>query len=112
MRYNVGRYVVLVLVLIGVVGGSVVSLGASTTASHVATSTLEPQGLSVPMTLGQWQAERASQGQEDEPGWDCRVQGNGQCGTVWWELVCPEGPQQADTLCALEPHSVTATPNE
>lgn len=60
----------------------------------------------VPMRLGQWQAERASETLEDEPGWDCRVQGNATCGTVWWELVCPAGEQRSDTLCALEPHQV------
>ena len=103
MRYNVRRWLACAVGAV-LVGTATVGLSASL-------GTFEPVG-SVPMTLGQWQAERASQGEEDEPGWDCRVQGNGQCGTVWWELVCPAGEQTADTLCALEPHSVFGTPFE
>jgi len=97
MRYNVRRW------LAGAVGA--VLVGTCVVALSAPLAPLSPSQV-VPMSLGQWQAERASQGEEDEAGWDCRVQGNGQCGTVWWELVCPAGAQEADTLCALEPHAV------
>lgn len=107
MRYNVGRYVVMVLVLIGVVGGSVVSLGAH---SGLSASASVAQGLSQGegMTLGQYAALRASEGQEDQEGWDCRVQGNTQCGDTWYELVCPDAPQVSTLLCTLEPHKARA----
>lgn len=103
MRYNVRRW------LACAVGA--VLVGTATVALSAPLSTLEPSKGEI-MSLGQWQAERASQGEEDEAGWDCRVQGNATCGDTWYELVCPAGEQNAATLCTLEAHSVTATPNE
>ncbi len=62
------------------------------------------------ITLGQWQAERASQLEEDQQGWDCRVMGNTQCGSTWYELVCPDAPQTPDLVCTLEPHNAAVEP--
>lgn len=103
MRYNVRK------VLAGIVGALLV--GTSVVALSAPLGTFEAS-TGETMSLGQWQAERASQLEEDQDGWDCRVMGNGQCGTVWYELVCPAGEQTSATLCTLEAHSVTATPNE
>ena len=108
MRYNVGRYVVMLMVLVGVVGGSVASLVVGNTASA---SVSVAQGLAwgETMTLGQWSAERGSQAEEDSEAWDCRVMGNTQCGDTWYELVCPDAPQVPTLLCSLEPHKARAT---
>jgi len=97
MRYNVRRWVASVVGAV-LVGSSVVALSAPL-------GVLEPSA-GVPMSLGHWQALRASQLEEDQDGWDCRVQGNATCGSVWWELVCPDAPQTPDLVCTLEPHQV------
>jgi hypothetical protein len=58
------------------------------------------------MSLEQWQAQRAYQGEEDTDAWDCRINGNTQCGDTWYELVCPDAPQLPTLLCILEPHKL------
>lgn len=97
MRYNVRRWVASVVGAV-LVGSSVVALSAPL-------GVLEPSA-GVPMSLGQWQALRASQLEEDQDGWDCRVMGNGQCGDNWYELVCPDAPQVPTLPCTLEAHKL------
>lgn len=97
MRYNVRRIVACVVGAV-LVAGAVVGLSAPL-------GTFEPSAGET-MRLGQWQALRASQLEEDQDGWDCRVMGNGQCGDMWYELVCPAGEQAPATLCTLEAHKL------
>lgn len=106
MRYDIGRYVVMVMIMLGVCGGAVMGMGAQ----HASVPASATQGLSwgEGITLGQWGAERASEAQEDEDAWDCRVMGDTQCGDTWYELVCPDAPQVPTLLCSLEPHKARA----
>jgi hypothetical protein len=97
MRYNVRK------IIAGIVGGAV--LCTTFLALSAPLAPLEPSSGET-MSLGQWQAERASQLEEDQDGWDCRVMGNTQCGDTWYELVCPDAPQVSTLLCALEPHKL------
>lgn len=88
MRYNVRRLVA-------------VSLGAFLSLSMAVwgAETLEPTTRTYePMSLSQWQAQRALDIEEDNDAWDCRINGNEQCGTWKYELVC--GARH--TECVLE----------
>jgi hypothetical protein len=51
-----------------------------------------------PMTVSQWQAQRSLDVLEDNDAWDCRINGNEQCGTWRYELICVAG----HTDCVLE----------
>lgn len=97
MRYNVRRWLACAV--------GVVLVGTATVALSAPLGTFEPS-TGETMSLGQYASLRASQGEEDEPGWDCRVQGNGQCGDTWYELVCPDAPQVSTLLCTLEAHKL------
>lgn len=98
MRYNaIARMGTLI------VGGI---LTATITAACLSPSLEAPLSQGETMSLGQWRAERASQVQEDEAQWDCRVQGNATCGDTWYELVCPDAQQTDDLVCTLEAHKI------
>ena len=56
------------------------------------------------MTMGAYWAHRASHPEEDMSGWDCRIDGNMECGapdTASYALSCTTYAV-AETLCALE----------
>ncbi len=97
MRYNVRRW------LACAVGA--VLVGTASVALTSSLGTFEaPKGET--MSLGQYAALRASQLEEDQDGWDCRVMGNQQCGDTWYELVCPGTAQVPTLLCTLEAHKL------
>lgn len=99
MRYNVRK------IIASVVGAALLSVPVVALSAPL--GTFEASSGET-MSLGQWQAERASQLDEDQDGWDCRVMGNTQCGDTWYELVCPDAPQVSTLLCSLEPHKAVA----
>lgn len=91
MRYNVR-------VVGAIIGAFLVAL---VTVSVALSLPLEPSQVSrtyEPMTLSQWQSQRALDVLEDEDAWDCRINGNMQCGTWQYELICGAG----HTDCTLE----------
>lgn len=88
MRYNVRKLGAISL-------GALLSLSLAT----CGVQSLEPSLRTYePMTLTQWQTQRSLDVLEDEDGWDCRINGNEQCGTWRYELVC--GTRH--TECVLE----------
>lgn len=102
MRYNV-RMIAYALIIVLTIACSVVGWGmGAVMARH------QGDTLGVSMSRTAWLSERAMDKQEDEEGWDCRVDGNTICGApdnAWYELVCPEDVTQ-DT-CTLERHPLT-----
>jgi len=88
MRYNVRKL-------------GAVSLGALLCLSFATwgVKTLEPSDRTyTPMSVSQWQAQRSLDVLEDSDAWDCRINGNEQCGTWRYELICVAG----HTDCVLE----------
>lgn len=58
------------------------------------------------LTLDQWHAHRAAHVNEDEAGWDCRLDGNMECGgadSAAYALSCTTYAVTT-SLCALERH--------
>lgn len=83
----------------------------ATAIAWFATPTLEPTAMNTPtptvhMTYGAYASQRAFQGEEDMEGWDCRINGNGICGSTGFELICATDHPAFDTVCTLESHSV------
>lgn len=93
MRYNVrvvGAIVGVILVALCMVS---VALSLPLEGSQVS-RTYEP------MSLSQWHAQRALDVEEDDVfgRWNCKINGNAQCGTWQYELICVTG----HTDCVLE----------
>lgn len=93
-----------------VVGGILCATGIAATATPLieaqSAPTLGSLVSSVPMAFGTYADQMAYQGDEDTDGWDCRINGNAECGergmVVQYDLYCDVRYAQADDMCTLE----------
>lgn len=91
MRYNVR-------VVGAIIGAVLVALATVSVALSLPLEGSQVSRTYEPMSLSQWQVQRSLDVLEDEQGFDCRINGNEQCGTWKYELVCGAG----HTDCVLE----------
>jgi len=91
MRYN-GR------VVGAIIGALLVALATLSVGLSLPLESSQVSRTYEPMTLSQWHAQRALDVLEDEDAWNCKINGNAQCGTWQYELICEAG----HTDCTLE----------
>lgn len=93
MRYN-GR------VIGAIIGVILVALATVSVALSLPLEGSQVSRTYEPMSLSQWHTQRSLDVQEDDPfgAWNCKINGNMQCGTWQYELICVAG----HTDCTLE----------
>lgn len=83
----------------------IISLVVAATAL-MGTTACTPDAHSTTMTSAAYMAHRAAHVDEDVDGWDCRIDGNTECGNgdnAWYELICSNAKGD---VCWLERHAL------